>query len=129
MVGRTQPRTVPVDACMPHPLTSIGNAIPIAAVLPREDRLLRPDRESTSGQQEVWLYTDIDQPATTPLPVLVNSTVLPPGTPSHGDFAGRFPDGGDYWPLTWRSDGCQSVWLDPRTGGGSGELFTARVTN
>jgi hypothetical protein len=84
---------------------------------------------STSGQQEVWLHTSVDQPATTPLPILVNSTVLPAGMPTHDDFAGRFPDGGDYWSLTWRSDGWQSMWVDPRTGGGPGELFTAPVTN
>ncbi len=81
--------------------------------------------ESTAGRQEVWLYPSVDQPAQAP--VEVAGFNLPTGT-EHGPFATRFPDGGDYWSLTWAAGGWLSMWVDPRSGGGPGELMAALVT-
>jgi hypothetical protein len=82
---------------------------------------------STAGRQEVWLYPNIDQPSATPTPVEVTGFELPAGT-AHGQFAQRFPDGGDYWSLTRQTGGWLSMWIDPRTGGGPGELMAGQVT-
>jgi hypothetical protein len=84
---------------------------------------------SSAGVQEVWLYPSIDQPSTPAVSVEVTSFELPIGTLPRGQFPRRFPDGGDYWALTWRSAGVFSMWVDPRTGGGPGNLMGAPVTN
>lgn len=80
--------------------------------------------KSTPGFLEVWVYLNIDQPTLSP--VLVTGFELPAGT-THDYFARRFPDGGDYWSFTWKSQGWLSMWVDPRAGGGPGELFAAAV--
>jgi hypothetical protein len=80
---------------------------------------------STAGRQEVWLYPSVDQPDQAPIEV--TGFNLPMGT-EHGPFATRFPDGGDYWSLTWAAGGWLSMWVDPRSGGGPGELMAALVT-
>jgi hypothetical protein len=81
--------------------------------------------KSAAGNLEVWVYPSVDQP-TLP-PVLVTGFELPAGT-THDAFATRFPDGGDYWSFTWKSEGWLSMWVDPRGGGGPGGLFAATVT-
>lgn len=83
---------------------------------------------TSAGRQEVWLYPSIDQGATTPPPVQTVGFDLPAGTRSHDQFATRFPVGGDYWALTWQSGGLFSMWVDPRTGGGPGELWGVPIT-
>jgi hypothetical protein len=84
---------------------------------------------TTAGRQEVWLYGAIDQPATTPPPLQTAGFELPAGKSSSDEFARRFPDGGDYWSLTWTSLGSLSMWIDPRAGGGPGELWATPVNN
>ena len=81
--------------------------------------------KSTTGNLEVWVYPNVDEPA--PPPVLVTALELPAGI-SHDPFARRFQDGGDYWSFTWKAEGWLSMWVDPRTAGGPGGLFAATVT-
>jgi hypothetical protein len=83
---------------------------------------------ASAGRQEVWLYGTIDQPATTP-PLETTAFDIPASAIANDEFARRFPDGGDYWSLTWTSLGLLSMWIDPRTGGGPGELWAAPVNN
>jgi hypothetical protein len=78
---------------------------------------------TAEGQMEVWLYPDVTQ---APAPVQVISLTLPPIT-HLTPFASRFPDGGDYWSLTWLANGWLSMWMDPRLGGGPGPLMAASV--
>jgi hypothetical protein len=80
---------------------------------------------TTAGRQEVWLYGSIDQPETTPPPLQTTAFEITPSGNSNDEFVQRFPDGGDYWSLTWTSLGWLSMWIDPRTGGGPGELWAA----
>jgi hypothetical protein len=75
------------------------------------------------GQMEVWLYPDVSQ---APAPVQVISLTLPPIT-HLTPFASRFPDGGDYWSLTWLENGWLSMWVDPTSAGGPGPLMAASV--
>ena len=75
------------------------------------------------GQMEVWLYPDVTE---APTPVQVISLTLPPIT-HLTPFARRFPDGGDYWSLTWLANGWLSMWVDPRLGGGPGPVMAASV--
>jgi photosystem II stability/assembly factor-like uncharacterized protein len=75
------------------------------------------------GQLEVWLYPDVSQ---APAPLQVISLTLPPVT-HLTPFARRFPDGGDYWSLTWLANGWLSMWVDPRLAGGPGPLMAAPV--
>jgi hypothetical protein len=80
---------------------------------------------STAGNLEVWVYPSVNQPALTPVQII--GFELPAGT-SHDPFAKRFSDGGDYWSFTWKAGGWLSMWVDPRSAGGPGELFAASVT-
>jgi hypothetical protein len=66
-------------------------------------------------------------PLTVITPVLANSTDLPPINTNGNQFAQRFPDGGDYWGFTWQTGGWLSMWIDPSTGGGPGELLASSV--
>jgi hypothetical protein len=75
------------------------------------------------GQMEVWLYPDVNQ---APVPSQVISLTLPPIT-HLTPFASRFPDGGDYWSLTWLANGWLSMWVDPRLAGGPGPLMAGSV--
>jgi hypothetical protein len=72
---------------------------------------------------EVWLYPDVTE---APTPVQVISLTLPPIT-HLTPFARRFPDGGDYWSLTWLANGWLSMWVDPRLGAGPGPVMAASV--
>ena len=91
---------------------------------------LRPTRIK-AGYQDVWLYPVIDQPTSPSAPTLVSSVSIPvmKQAPNPDSLAGRMPDGGFFWSFTWRSDGWQSMWVDPRAGNGPGELHTAAVVN
>ncbi len=82
--------------------------------------------EDLPGRQEVWLYTDISPGSATP-PVQVTGFDIPPFDGPPTPFVRRFPDGGDYWELTWKAGGWLSMWIDPRTGGGPGVLMAAPV--
>jgi hypothetical protein len=75
------------------------------------------------GQMEVWLYPDVTE---APTPVQVISLTLPPIT-HLTPFARRFPDGGDYWSLTWLANGWLSMWVDPRLGAGPGPVMATSV--
>jgi hypothetical protein len=77
------------------------------------------------GRQEVWLYPHPTDVAGTPIDVTFFDLPVLTSTPTA--FARRFPDGGDYWSLTWTDSGVLSMWIDPRTGGGPGTLVSQTV--
>jgi BNR repeat protein len=81
---------------------------------------------SQAGRMEVWLYQSID--TTPPAPIQVTGIDLPARRPPTDSFAKRFPDGGDYWSLTWITGGLFSMWVDPTAAGGPGPLMGAPVT-
>lgn len=82
---------------------------------------------TTPGRLEVWLYPDTNPGTTTP-PAQIIGMDLSPGPAPTTQFGQAMIDGGDYWVPTWRSGGWQPMWIDPRTGGGPGELQTVAVT-
>ncbi len=85
--------------------------------------------KNMGGEQETWFYPVIDGPNNSSAPVLVSSISLPaiPVAPAPGTLADRFPDGGFFWDITWKSGGWLSAWIDPTTGPGIGELMAAPV--
>jgi hypothetical protein len=82
---------------------------------------------SEAGRMEVWIYRAVT--AAPPVPIEVSAVALPAGAAVHDRFARRFPDGGDYWGLTWTSAGVLSMWIDPRDAGGPGPLLGSLVTD
>ncbi|MEP6598645.1 MAG: hypothetical protein ABJB98_04265 [Actinomycetota bacterium] len=60
--------------------------------------------------------------------VEVTGFALPAQSSTGSQLAKRFPDGGDHRSLTWTATGLLSMWVDPRAGGGPGELMAAPVT-
>ncbi len=107
-----------------HPqLNAAPNRLPALQIMCK----IRPT-ETTAGKQEIWFYPVINQPNNSSAPILVSSLDLPAQTPpTPGSLASRFPDGGYYWDITWKTDGWLSVWIDPRQGKGIGELTAAAV--
>lgn len=84
--------------------------------------------QTVAGKQEIWFYPVINGSNNSSAPILVSSLDLPPQSPPPaGSLASRFPDGGYYWDITWKTDGWLSVWIDPRQGKGIGELTVAPV--
>jgi hypothetical protein len=77
------------------------------------------------GRHEVWPYPRPAEGATDP--VEVTSFELPVSSTRPTPFARWFPDGGDYWSLTWTDSGVLGMWIDPWTGGGPGTLVSQRV--
>jgi hypothetical protein len=87
--------------------------------------------QTMPGKQETWFYAVINQSTNSSAPVLASSIALPPiaVTPAPDSFAGRFPDGGYYWDITWSAGGWLSMSIDPVTGNGPGELVATPVVN
>jgi hypothetical protein len=107
-----------------HPqLNAAPNRLPALQIMCK----IRPT-QTTAGKQEIWFYPVINQANNSSAPILTSSLDLPPQTPpATGSLAWRFPDGGYYWDITWKTDGWLSMWIDPRQGKGIGELMTAPV--
>jgi hypothetical protein len=82
---------------------------------------------SADGRMEVWIYRVATSGVS--VPIEVSAVALPARAAAHDRFARRFPDGGDYWGLTWTSGGVFSMWIDPRDAGGPGPLLGSLVTD
>lgn len=129
LLQQWQVATPSTQACtngrLVHPqLTTAPNRLPALQIMCK----ISPT-QTTAGEQEIWFYPVIDQPGNLQPPILTSHLDLPPipAVPAPDSFAGRFTDGGFFWDITWRTDGWLSVWIDPRTGDGPGELTVAPV--